>query len=221
MVCQSVITTNRQRDRGMHEDNEKGQDFELDLSEEDLDKDDVIEISPEDPVLSQLDEECEKSNDLLERLQRLQAEFDNYRKRMDIRFSEVAKFASEDILLKVLDVHDNILRALEMDFIKDPEAARIGIKAIQQHLDKILSIEGVRPIETVGREFDPYYQHAAQRAHDPEKPDGVILEEYQRGYMLKEKVLRPAVVCVNRHEVPTAETGNDEDIDVNSDNNGE
>ncbi|MBY8996490.1 MAG: nucleotide exchange factor GrpE, partial [Candidatus Thorarchaeota archaeon] len=67
----------------MQEDNEKGQDFELDLSEEDLDKDDVIEISPEDPVLSQLDEECEKSNDLLERLQRLQAEFDNYRKRMD------------------------------------------------------------------------------------------------------------------------------------------
>jgi molecular chaperone GrpE len=205
----------------MHEDNEKGQDFELDLSEEDMDPDDVLEISPEDTLLSRLDEECEKSNDLLERLQRLQAEFDNYRKRMDTRFSEVAKFASEDILLKVLDVYDNILRALEMDFTKDPEAARIGINAIQQQLDKILSMEGVRPIETVGQEFDPYYQHAAQRAHDPEKPDGVILEEYQKGYMFKEKVLRPAVVCVNRHEVPTAEIDSDEDIDDNSDNDGE
>jgi molecular chaperone GrpE len=140
---------------------------------------------------------------------------------MDTRFSEVAKFASEDILLKVLDVYDNILRALEMDFTKDPEAARIGINAIQQQLDKILSMEGVRPIETVGQEFDPYYQHAAQRAHDPEKPDGVILEEYQKGYMFKEKVLRPAVVCVNRHEVPTAEIDSDEDIDDNSDNDGE
>ena len=221
MVCQSVITTIRQCDRRMDEDNEKGQDFELGLSEDDLDKDDVIETSPDDPLHSQLDEECEKSNDLLERLQRLQAEFDNYRKRMDTRFSEVAKFASEDILLKILDVYDNILRALEMDFTKDPEAARAGINAIQQQLNKILIMEGVRPLDTVGQEFDPYYQHAAQRAYDPEKPDGVILEEYQRGYMLKEKVLRPAVVCVNRHETPAAETSNDNDNNDVSDNNGE
>ena len=221
MVCQSVITTLRQCDRGMHEDNEKGPDIELDLSEEDLDMDKVIEISPEDTAQSQHDEECEKSKDLLDRLQRLQAEFDNYRKRMDTRFSEAAKFASEDILLKVLDVYDNLLRALEMDFTNDPEAAKTGISAIQQQLDKILSLEGVRPIESAGKEFDPYYQHAVQRAHDPEKPDGVILEVYQRGYMIKEKVLRPAVVCVNRHETPTAETSNDDDNNDVSDNNGE
>ena len=221
MVHQSVITTIRQCDRGMDEDNEKDHEFELDLSDNDLEKDDVLEISPEDPNLTQLDEECEKSKDLLEKLQRLQAEFDNYRKRMDARFSEVAKFASEDIILKVLDVYDNILRALEMDFTNDPEAAKTGINAIQQQLDKILSMEGVRPIDSVGQEFDPYYQHAAQRAHDPEKPDGIILEEYQRGYMLKEKVLRPAVVCVNRYEPPTAETGNDEDNNVDSNNNGD
>jgi len=221
MVCQSVITTIRQCDRGMHEDDKKGQEFELDLSEEDLDQDDVLELSPEDPLHSQLDEECEKSKELLDRLQRLQAEFDNYRKRMDARFSEVAKFASEDILLKVLDVYDNIQRALDMDFTDDPVAARKGINAIQQQLEKILSMEGVRPIESVGQEFDPYYQHAAQRVHNPEKPDGVILEEYQRGYMLKEKVLRPAVVCVNRHETPTAQP---DDVEKNIDdleNNGE
>jgi molecular chaperone GrpE len=204
----------------MHEDDEKDQKIELNLSDEDFDDDDIVEISPEDPLHSQLDEECEKSKDLLERLQRLQAEFDNYRKRMDTRFSEVAKFASEDILLKVLGVYDNILRALEMDFIKDPKAAKDGIIAIHQQLDKMLAMEGVRPIETVGQEFDPYYQHAAQRSFNPTKPDGVILEEYQRGYMLKEKVLRPAVVCVNRHEIPTVETSSDEKND-DSNNNGE
>lgn len=221
MVCQSVITTIRQCDLGMDEDNEKGSEFELDLSDDDLDKDDVIEISPDKVVQSQIDEECEESKDLLDRLQRLQAEFDNYRKRMDTRFSEVAKFATEDILLKVLDVYDNLRRALEMDFTNDPEAAKTGINAIQQQFDKILILEGVRPIESLGYEFDPYYQHAVQRAHNPEKPDGIILEEYQRGYMLKEKVLRPAVVCVNRHEVPTAETSNDEDNNDDSNNNGE
>jgi molecular chaperone GrpE len=118
-------------------------------------------------------------------------------------------------------VYDNILRALEMDFAEDPVAAKKGINAIQLQIDKILSVEGIRPIESVGRQFDPYYQHAAQRVYDPEKPDGVILQEYQKGYMLKEKVLRPAVVCVNRHEMSTAETDNDE---INVDefkNNGE
>ncbi len=197
----------------MKDDNEKGPEIELDLSDDELDNNETIELSPEDPILMQLDEECEKSKDLLDRLQRLQAEFDNYRKRMDARFSEVAKFASEEILLKVLDVYDNILRALEIDFANDPHAARTGINAIEQQIGKVLSMEGVRPIESIGKEFDPYYQHAIQRMNDPEKPDGVILEEYQRGYMLKEKVLRPAVVCVNRHEVPTVEINADETVD--------
>jgi molecular chaperone GrpE len=203
----------------MHENDDKDQEFEVDLSEDELDE--VAESSPEDSPQSQLDEECEESKDLFDRLQRLQAEFDNYRKRMDSRFSEAAKFASEDILLKVLDVYDNLLRSLEMDFTEDPEAAKKGISAIEQQLNKMLSMEGVRPIESLGHEFDPYYQHAVQKAHEPEKPDGVILEEYKRGYMLKEKVLRPAVVCVNRHEVSTVEKSNDEDNDNDSEKNGE
>jgi molecular chaperone GrpE len=198
----------------MHEEEKKGPEIELDLSDEGLEEEEIIELSPDDPLHSQLDEESAKSKDLLDRLQRLQAEFDNYRKRMDTRFSEVAKFASEDILMKVLDVYDNILRALETDFSKDPQAAKNGFNAIQQQLDKMLSMEGIRPIESLGKEFDPYYQHAALRVSDPEKPDGIVLEEIQRGYMLKERVLRPAVVCVNRHEVPETESSNNEDNDT-------
>ncbi len=221
MVCRLVKTMTRQCDCGMPEDEKMEPETELDFSDEDLEEDDFIELSPDDPLLSQLDKECEKTKDLIDRLQRLQAEFENYRKRMDTRFSEATKFASEDIILKVLDVYDNILRALEMDFIEDPEAARNGIQAIQLQLDKMLSMEGVRPIESVGKEFDPYYQHAVQRVNDPEKPDGIILDEYQKGYMLKEKVLRPAVVCVNRHEDSMVETQNEEDNDKNSKDEGE
>jgi len=179
----------------------------------------VIEIVPEDPILEQVKDESEKSKDLFDRLQRLQAEFDNYRKRMDNRFSQAAQFASEDIILKVLDVYDNILRALQVDFEKDPNEAKAGVEAIQKQLDTILSKEGVRPIESLGTQFDPYYQHAVQKINDPNKPDGLILEEYQRGYMLKEKVLRPAMVCVNRIEVPVEESS-DEDNN-NSENNGD
>ena len=220
MVCQSVITTIRQCELGMQDDEKEDQEIEIDLSEENLEED-VLELSPEDPLLSQIEEECEKSEALIDRLQRLQAEFDNYRKRMDTRFSEAARFASEGIILKILEVYDNLLRALEMDFEKDPKAAKEGINAIQQQLDKILTMEGVRPIESVGKEFDPYYQHAVQRVNDPEKPDGLVLDEFQRGYMLKEKVLRPAVVLVNRHEGLTAETSNDEDNNDDLNNDGE
>ncbi|MHA1944280.1 MAG: nucleotide exchange factor GrpE [Candidatus Thorarchaeota archaeon] len=206
----------------MHDEGDKSQDFEIDLSDEGLDNsEEFFEIIPEDPNHTQIEEESEKSKDLFDQLQRLQAEFDNYRKRMDNRFSEAAKFASEDIILKVLDVYDNILRALEMDFTKDPMAAKEGVEAIQKQLDTMLSKEGIRPIESVGKEFDPYYQHAVQRITNPEKPDGIILEEYQRGYMLKERVLRPAAVCVNRHEVQPVEESNDEDNNNNSEDNGE
>ena len=212
---------NRQRGQGMHDKDDKGQDFEIDLSDENLDDvEEVFEITPEDPLHVQIEEECEKSEDLLDRLQRLQAEFDNYRKRMDNRFSEATKFASEDVILKILDVYDNILRALEMDFTKDPTAAKVGVEAIRKQLDTMLSKVGVRPIESVGKTFDPFYQHAAQRIADSEKPDGVIVEEYQKGYMLKERVLRPAVVCVNRHKVQPVEESIDDDSN-NSKNNGE
>ncbi|TET06611.1 MAG: nucleotide exchange factor GrpE [Candidatus Thorarchaeota archaeon] len=206
----------------MHDEGDKGKDFEMDLSEENLeDAEEVFEITPDDPLHSKIEEACEKSEDLLDRLQRLQAEFDNYRKRMDNRFSEVTKFASEDIILKILDVYDNILRALEMDFTKNPTAAKTGVEAIQRQLDIMLSKEDVRPIESVGKTFDPYYQHAAQRIVDSEKPDGIILEEYQKGYMLKDRVLRPAVVCVNRHEVQPVEESSDEDKNSKLENNGE
>ncbi len=206
----------------MHNKDDKGQDFEIDLSDESLDDvEEDFEITPQDPLHTKIEEECEKSEDLLDRLQRLQAEFDNYRKRMDNRFSEATKFASEDVILKILDVYDNILRALEMDFTKDPSAAKDGVEAIRKQLDTMLSKEGVRPIESIGKTFDPYYQHAAQRIVDSEKPDGVILEEYQKGYMLKERVLRPAVVCVNRHEVHPVEESSDDDDNNKSKNNGD
>jgi molecular chaperone GrpE len=205
----------------MHDESDKGQDLEIDLTDEGLDdRDEVFEITPEDPLLELAEDESEKAKELLDRLQRLQAEFDNYRKRMENRFSQAAQFASEDIILKVLDVYDNIVRALDVDFVKDPKDAKSGVEAIRKQLDTLLSKEGVRPIDSVGTQFDPYYQHAVQKTTDLDKPDGIILEEYQKGYMLKEKVIRPAVVLVNRHEV-AAERSNDKDNNEAEDNGEE
>ncbi|MGY5874732.1 MAG: nucleotide exchange factor GrpE [Candidatus Thorarchaeota archaeon] len=171
-----------------------------------VEEDDFFELIPKDENETLLDEaEC-KSDELLDKLQRLQAEFDNYRKRMESRFGETARFATEGILLKVLDVHDNLVRALEVDFSLDPESTKQGVSAIEQQLSKILQQENVRPIESVGKPFDPYYQHAVTKTSDPSTGDGLVVEEFQKGYMFHEKVLRPALVCVNRHEDPSEES---------------
>lgn len=173
----------------MQENDEKIEEVDLEVTED------------EAPSQGEGPNEFERENaELVDRLQRLQADFENYRKRIDSRFAEAAKFASEAIILKVLEAYDNLERALEVDFKADPESAKNGVEAIQKQMNKILLVEGVAPIEALGKEFDPYYQHAAHRTSDPEKPDGIVVEVYQKGYMLKEKVLRPAIVCVNRHE---------------------
>jgi len=148
------------------------------------------------------EEELKKLED---KFLRLQAEFDNYRKRMDTRFSEYARYAAEGILLKVLEVYDNIERALVADFEADPVSAKKGIEGIQQQLSKILSKEEVKPIESLNQPFDPYYHNAINKTSDSSVDDGVIVEVYQRGYMLKDRVLRPAIVCVNRHASPAGE----------------
>jgi molecular chaperone GrpE len=194
----------------MFEKENDNNETEIDMSDEDIDSEEIIEIMPESPIEEHLEQECQRSKDLFDRLQRLQAEFENYKKRMDARFSDVTKFASEGILLKILDVYDNLIRALEIDFSKNPESAKEGVKAIRQQMDKVLTIEGVRPIESVGKQFDPYYQHAVGKQNDPKMPDGIVAEEYQIGYMIKEKVLRPAIVCVNRHEDTNSNAVNDD-----------
>ncbi|MHA1576648.1 MAG: nucleotide exchange factor GrpE [Candidatus Thorarchaeota archaeon] len=175
-----------------------------------------IELTPEQQLQKELDLERKSSEDLLDQMQRLQAEFDNYRKRIGTRVDEATKYASEGILLKVLEVYDNISRALQADFSEDSKSAKAGIDAIQKQMDKLLSQEEVRSFDSLGKPFDPYYQHAINTESDPEKSDNLVIEEYQKGYMLRERVLRPALVCVNRHEIPNG-TSKEEQNEIGDD----
>jgi len=205
----------------MPENNEERQEANVTPEEEGAVSDaESFEALPERKPEQDLDEEEAQANDLLDRLQRLQAEFENYKKRIDGRSEEAAKFAKEGVLLKLLEVYDNIERALEIDFKKDPAAAKEGIGGIERQISKILSQEDVRPIEPLNKEFDPYYQHAVSRTSNPDLPDGEVVEVYQKGYMLREKVLRPAIVRVNRHERPSA-SEIEEDVNESSEMDSE
>lgn len=194
---------------------EGGQANNNDPSEE-LELDEVIlEVTPEEEPLTELEKEQKKYDELLDKHQRLQAEFDNYRKRMDSRFIEASKFAAEGVLLKTIEVFDNLERAAEADFTENPASAKEGVVAIKQQFEKLLKMEGVKPIKSLGRQFDPYYQHSVNTMNDSDKPDGIITEVYQKGYMLREKVLRPALVCVNRHVEKLKDEDEDSEESVN------
>jgi molecular chaperone GrpE len=169
-----------------------------------------------EPVSSQKSDDIKEIED---KYLRLQAEFDNYRKRMNARFEEMAQFASEGIILKVLDVVDNLERALETDFQANPEAAKDGIRAIINQVEKLFAAEQVRRIETLGKEFDPYYQSAINTVNDESLPDRTVIQEYQKGYMIRDKVLRPAVVCINRRQM-AEEQPVSEEVEMDNDSTG-
>ena len=86
---------------------------------------------------------------------------------------------------------------------------------------KLFAQENVRPIESIGTGFDPYYQNAVGTTNDEDKPDNIVVEEYMKGYMIRDKVLRPAQVCVNKHQPQSAESDKTDELDNNEESHGE
>jgi molecular chaperone GrpE len=132
--------------------------------------------------------------DLLERLLRRQAEFENFRKRMERERQEFAEYAASEAVRAVLPVLDDFERALKVE-TADKEYAK-GMELIHGRLSDALMKLGLEPIEAKGRKFDPNLHHAIERVSDPEAEDETVLEEYQRGYNFKGRLLRPAMVRV-------------------------
>jgi len=128
---------------------------------------------------------------------RKQAEFQNFTKRKEKELDELRKFASEKIITKLLDGVDNLHRAMEAsESAKDFEGLLKGVDMILTNLNGIMQSEGVEPIETVGKPYDPVYHHAVMVEDNPDFPDDAVIQELQKGYTMKGKVIRPAMVKV-------------------------
>ncbi|HDI72788.1 MAG: nucleotide exchange factor GrpE [Candidatus Altiarchaeales archaeon] len=127
---------------------------------------------------------------------RQRADFENYRKQLDREREEFMKYANEKLITQLLEVIDNFERALPELEKNDPESAR-GIEMIYKQLMQILEKAGLRRIEAIGKKFDPYYHEAFLREKSDE-PEGTILEELQKGYMLNLKVIRHSKVKVSK-----------------------
>lgn len=130
-------------------------------------------------------------------LLRKTAEFDNYRKRIDRERREWTEGAVADVLADLLPVIDDLGRALKADAAGDQaDAYRTGVELIHRRLLEMLRRRGVTPVDAVGRPFDPHVHQAVTYEPTEGKPDGEITEEYARGYVLGERLLRPAMVKV-------------------------
>jgi molecular chaperone GrpE len=156
-----------------------------------------------------------------DRYLRLAAEFDNLRKRTERDMVEFKRRAADDVLLSLLEVVDNLDRALETSEGCTAEELYEGLKAIRSQMGGILSREGVEPIEATGKTFDPYEMEAVMRMPSADVADGDVVQVLQCGYRGLGYVLRPSKVIVSsgppEPEVSTDVAGEDagEDEDHN------
>jgi len=132
--------------------------------------------------------------ELTETLQRSQAEFENYKKRVDKEKQEFVKYAKSELIQKILPTLDTFEIAFKST--SDKEKFVKGIEMVYAQLFSLLESEGLKKIESVGKKFDPYL-HEVMLKEKSDKEDGIILEELQKGYMLNDKVLRHSKVKVS------------------------
>ncbi len=142
----------------------------------------------------------QEREELMDRLKRKQAEMENLRRISKKEQAEAREYALHDFLSRLLPVLDNLERALESARSDDniPEAHLDGLKMIYRQMIQILEQEGVSAIEAEGTPFDPHCHHAVMEVESDQQEPGNVVEEMQKGYWHRERVLRPAMVKVCR-----------------------
>ena len=177
-----------------------------------------------DNLKIELEQKNKSIEELTDTLKRLQAEFENYKKRVDKEKTEFVKYAHADVIAEMLPVLDSFEIALKSakieDFREDErEHARLrmqlpenpknfpantsdkdkfteGMKMIYAQFHSALEAEGLKPIKSVGEKFDPY-KHEVLMKEESDKPEETVLEEFQKGYMLNDRVLRHSKVKIS------------------------
>ena len=139
----------------------------------------------------------EKIEELTDRVKRQMAEFENFRKRTEKEKSSMYEMGARDIIERILPVIDNFERGLAVipeDKKEDPIAE--GMEKIYKQIQKVFEEAGVKPIEAAGKEFDPNFHNAVMHVEDEELGENVVAEEFQKGYMYRDSVVRQSMVKV-------------------------
>lgn len=178
------------------------------VSEEEIDnslEQEVVEQTIEDIVDSADSAESEEISELRlenenlnDRLLRLHAEFENFKRRTEKERISERKYKAQDILADLLPVIDNFDRALQTDVADVNQGFLDGMKMVYNQLEEALANAGAEKIKTENEVFDPNLHHAVMQVEDDSVESNIVVEELQTGYLLKDRVIRPAMVKVNK-----------------------
>jgi len=158
--------------------------------------DNAPDVAPDSETREALDALQREKDALQDRLLRTAAEFDNYRKRMERERRELADYTAADVLKDLLPILDNFERALQAPAAADTDAFRKGIELIHKQMLDVLKKRGIKPIEALGTDFDPNFHQAVIHEESATHREGEVMEELQRGYLIGDRLLRPAMVKV-------------------------
>ena len=204
-MTENATYTNNETQNAETENTEKQQAQNLNNTGDDMkvdaNQDELTEGTPSTAVaetMTGLHEECDRlraeRDGLMDRLARLQAEFDNARKREQRERADYRSFAIGDAVEQFLPVLDNFKLALNSK--GSAEQLRTGVELIAKQMDEVLRSLNVTPVETVGHPFDPRFHEALESVERPDVPDHQVVEEIRRGYRIRDRLLRPALVKI-------------------------
>ncbi len=148
-------------------------------------------------IKEQLRQEQEKSREYLNKLLYAQADFENYRKRLNQEVESRVEAGKANLLQNLLAIADELELGLNAARdARNAEAVTGGLEMVQKKLRDLLAAEGLAPIESVGKKFDPSLHEAVQRVETTDADEGTIIEEVRRGFTLKGKLIRPSIVKI-------------------------
>jgi len=149
-----------------------------------------------DPRVQELEQKLQEAEN---RYLRLHADFENSRRRARIDLEATQKYRAQGLITNLLPALDNFERALQIEPDNDQTKALLqGMEMVYRSLSEALKSEGLEAIEAVGNAFDPHLHQAVMQVEDANFESNVVVEEFQKGYMLKDKVIRPSMVKVNQ-----------------------
>ena len=158
----------------------------------------TVEIEDVETLKQVLAEEKKKAEDYLANWQRAQADFINYKRRTELERQDFNRFANANLILSLLPALDDLERALSSIPLKLAKHSWVdGIRLVERKFKSSLETQGLTPIKALGEPFDPNFHEALRQDKGKE---GIIVEEFQKGYMLGDRVLRPAKVVVGNGE---------------------
>ncbi len=156
------------------------------------------ESSMKEPGVNELTAQLEKEK---ERVLRLSAELENYKKRMEKELSQFKKYANESLLKQLLTVIDNLERAIstaDTDAGGESKGLLDGIKMTHEEILKLLKSFSVEPVKAEGEPFDPEYHQAVTQEETDDHPENTVVRELQKGYVMHDRLIRPSMVVVSK-----------------------